>query len=207
MKIILASKSPRRKELISILGVDFDIMVSDEEEILDDNLSLEEQAENLSYVKAKSVFDKTSGDRIVIGSDTMVVSTSGKIYGKPKGREDAISTLKELKNTKHNVITGLCILVQKGDKYVEHIDYDLAEVYFNDMTEKEIEDWVDTGEAYDKAGSYAVQGKFCVYIQKINGNYSTVMGIPIHKVYNILKEYIDIWLIFNKGEKIYGSVT
>lgn len=192
MKVILASKSPRRKELMSILGIDFDIMVSDEEEILEDNLSIEEQAENLSYIKAKSIFDKTTGDRIVIGSDTMVVSTSGKVYGKPKDREDAINTLKELKNTKHLVITGLCVLVKKGDRYVEHITYDKADVYFNDMTEKEIESWVDTGEAYDKAGSYAVQGKFCVHINKIDGNYSTVMGLPIHKVYDILKEYLDI---------------
>jgi len=193
MKVILASKSPRRKELLNMIGVDFDIMVSDEEEILDDKLGIEEQAESVSYVKAKSIFDKTVGDRIVIGSDTMVVGTDGKIYGKPKDREDAINTLKKLKNTKHNVITGLCILVQKGDRYIEHRDSDLAEVYFNDMTDKEIEAWVDTGEAYDKAGSYAVQGKFCVYINKINGNYSTVKGMPIHKVYNILKEYIDIW--------------
>ena len=192
MKIILASKSPRRKELLGILGVDFDIMVSDEEEILDSNLSLEKQAENISYIKAKSIFDKTAGDRIVIGSDTMVAGINGKIYGKPKDREDAINTLQELSGVKHNVITGLCILVQKGDKYIEHIDNDLAEVYFNDMTQKEIEAWVDTGEAYDKAGSYAVQGKFCVHIEKINGNYTTVMGIPINKVYNILKEYIDI---------------
>jgi len=192
MKVILASKSPRRKELMEMLGVDFDIIVSNEEEIIDENLSIEKQAQQLSYIKAKSVFDKTIGDRIVIGSDTMVVGEDGKIYGKPTDRQDAIKTLKTLKNTKHNVITGLCILVQKGDEYIEHVTYDLAEVHINDMTNEEIAKWVDTGEAYDKAGSYAVQGKFCVYISKINGNYSTIVGLPIHKVYNILKEYLNI---------------
>lgn len=192
MKVILASKSPRRKELLSMLGIEFDIMVSNEDEQVDNNMSFKDQAEQISYIKAKNIFDKTTGDRIVIGSDTMVVSIDGKIYGKPKDKEDAIKTIKELKNTKHNVITGLCILVQKGNKYIEHIDNDIAEVYINDMTEKEIEKWIDSGEAYDKAGSYAVQGRFGIHIERINGNYSTIVGLPIHKVYKILKEYIDI---------------
>ena len=192
MRVILASGSPRRKELLDMIGIDFDIIVSNEKEIVDKNLPVEKQAEELSYIKAKSVFDKTTGDRIVIGSDSMVIGKDGKVYGKPKNREDAINTLNVLKNTKHRVITGICILIQKGNVYKEFIDYDESEVYITDMAEKEIENWVDTKEAYDKAGSYAVQGKFGVYIEKINGSFYTVMGLPIHKVYTILKEYIDI---------------
>lgn len=190
MKVILASKSPRRKEILGMITKEFDVMVSDEEEILDGSLDIYEQAKSLAYIKAKSVFDKTAGSRIVIGSDTMVVDLEGKIYGKPKDREEAISMLNVLQNTKHNVITSLAILIEKDGEYAEYIDYDLAEVYFENMTYDEITKWVDTGEAYDKAGAYAVQGSFTKHIEKINGNFWTVMGLPVHKVYKILKEYI-----------------
>jgi len=189
MKIILASKSPRRKELLDLLNIDYEIIVSDADEILEDNLKIEEQVKKLSYIKSKTVFDKTSGDRIVIGSDTMVVKNN-KIYGKPKDEKDAFNMLKELKNSKHEAITGLAILVEKDGKYEEYIDYDIAEVYFKDMTDEEIKNWINTGKSLDKAGSYAVQDEFIVFIEKFNGNYSTIMGLPIHKVYDILKKYI-----------------
>lgn len=98
--------------------------------------------------------------------------------------------LKELKNTKHQAITGLAILIEKDGKYEEYLDYDMAEVYFKDMTDEEITNWINTGKALDKAGAYAVQDEFIVFIEKFNGNYSTVKGLPIHKVYDILKKYI-----------------
>lgn len=192
MRVILASGSPRRKELMDMLGIDYEIIVSNADETLEEGLSLEEQSKKLGYIKAKAVFDETSGDRIVIGSDTMVVK-GNKIYGKPKDKQDAINMLNELKNNKHQVFTSLAILVQKGEEYKEYIDCDITEVYFSDMTEAEIEKWVDSGEAYDKAGAYGVQSsKFAVFIDKINGNYATIVGLPIHKVYNILKNYIKM---------------
>lgn len=192
MRVILASGSPRRKELMDMLGIDYEVIVSNADETLEEGLVLEEQSKKLGYIKAKAVFDETSGDRIIIGSDTMVMK-NGKLYGKPKGREDAIRMLNELKNDKHQVFTSLAILVQKGDTYQEYIDCDVTEVYFSDMTEAEIEKWVDSGEAYDKAGAYGVQSsKFAVFIDKINGNYATIVGLPIHKVYNILKNYIEM---------------
>lgn len=187
MKIILASKSPRRKELLDVLNLDYEIIVSNADETLEENLTIEEQAKKLAYIKAKTVFDKTSGDRVVIGSDTMVVKNS-KIYGKPKNEEDAFNMLKELKNSKHQAITGLAILIEKDGKYEEYIDYDMAEVYFKDMTDEEIRNWINTGKALDKAGAYAVQEEFVVFIEKFNGNYSTVMGLPIHKVYDVFKK-------------------
>ena len=190
MKIILASKSPRRKELLDLLNLDYEIIVSDAEEILNKNLSIEEQAKNLSYIKAKTVFEQTKGERIVIGSDTMVIKDN-KIYGKPKNEENAFEMLKELKNSKHQVITGLAILVEKDGIYEEYIDYDMAEVYFKDISDEEIRNWINTKEALDKAGAYAVQGQFMVFIEKFNGNYSTVMGLPIHKVYDILKRIVN----------------
>lgn len=191
MKVILASKSPRRKELMDLLGIDYEIIVSNADETLEEGMSFEEQSKRLGYIKAKAVFDETSGDRIVIGSDTMVMK-DGKLYGKPKDREDAIRMLNELKNDKHQVFTSLGILVQKGEKYEEYIDCDITDVYFSDISEIEIERWVDSGEAYDKAGAYGIQSsKFAVFIDKIDGNYSTVVGLPINKLYNILKKYID----------------
>ena len=189
MRIILASKSPRRKELLGMLNLDFEVIVSEADETLEEGLTIEEQAKRLSFIKAKTVFDETTGDRIVIGSDTMVIKDS-KIYGKPKDREDAYNMLKQLQGTKHQAITGLAILVEKDGKYKEHIDYDISNVFVSDMTNKEIEEWIKIGEVYDKAGAYAIQSKFGVFVDKIEGNYSTVIGFPINKVYKILKQYI-----------------
>lgn len=185
-KIILASKSPRRKELMDMLNLKYEVIVSDAEETLQENVTIEEQSKRLSYIKAKKVFDETTGNRIVIGSDTMVIK-NGKIYGKPKDEEDAFKILKELSGTKHQVITGLAVLVERQGKYEEYLDYDITEVYFKNITDTEIRNWIATGKAMDKAGAYAVQGEFSVFIEKINGNYWAVMGLPIHKVYDILK--------------------
>ena len=95
-----------------------------------------------------------------------------------------------IKNDKHQVITSVAILVQKDGEYKEYLDCDISDVYVADMTDKEIEAWVDTGKAYDKAGAYAMQLEFAKHIEKINGNYDSIIGLPINKVYNILKEYI-----------------
>ena len=189
MKVILASKSPRRKELMELLGIDFEIMVSEAEEILEEGLTIEEQSKKLGYIKAKAVFDKTSGDRAVIGSDTLVVK-DGKLFGKPKDRQDAINMIEALKSDKHQVITSIAILVEKDGKYEEYIDYDIADVYVGNMSKEEIEDWIDTGKAYDKAGAYAIQMEFAKHIEKIDGNYESIVGLPLNKVYKILKQYI-----------------
>lgn len=189
MKVILASKSPRRKELMDLLRIDYDIIVSEADETLEEGLTIEEQSKKLGYIKAKAVFDKTSGDRIVIGSDTMVVK-DGKLFGKPRDKQDAIKILNILKNDKHQVITSLAILVEKDGKYEEYVDCDIADVYISDMSEEEIEKWIEIGNVYDKAGAYAIQSEFGVFVDKIDGNYSTVIGFPINKVYKILKQYI-----------------
>ena len=189
MRVILASKSPRRKELMDLLGIDYDIIVSNADETLEEGLSLEEQSKRLAFIKAKAVFDKVEGDKIVIGSDTIVVK-DGKIYGKPKDREDAINMINSIKNDKHQVITSIAILVQKEGEYKEHIDYVVSDVYVSDMTEKEIEEWVDTGKAYDKAGAYAIQLEFAKYIDRLDGNYGAIVGLPINEVYRILKKYV-----------------
>ena len=168
-------------------NVYFEVIVSDADEKLEEGLTIEEEAKKISYIKAKTVFDETSGDRIVIGSDTMVTK-DGRVYGKPKDDQDAFNMLKTLKNDKHQVITGLAVLVERNGQYKEYIDYDIADVYFTDMSDEEIWSWIKTGKASDKAGAYAVQGEFMVHIEKMDGNFSTVMGLPIHKVYDILKK-------------------
>jgi len=200
MKVILASGSPRRKELLKMVVPEFEIIVSGAEECMEDNLSPEEQATNLSYLKAKNVFDETKGDRIVIGSDTIVVK-NGKLYGKPSSKENAKQMIKELLDgdRTHYVITGLSIIVQKNEEIKEFNIFDKVKVYFTNITDSEIEKWIDSGEAMDKAGAYAIQGEFGVFVDKIEGNYSTVVGLPIHKVYDIIK-------ITYKGESLWRQV-
>ena len=187
MKYILASKSPRRKELLDLMGIKYEIVVSNADETFEEGLTIEEQSKRLGYIKAKKVFDTTNGNRIIIGSDTMVLKDN-KVYEKPKDREDAIRMLMELKNAKHTVITNLAVLSEKDGKYEEYIDYDKSDVYIKDMSMEEINDWIEVGNPYDKAGAYAIQSEFGVHIEKIDGNYFTVVGLPIHKLYDIIKE-------------------
>jgi len=191
IKIILASKSPRRKELLELIIPEFEIIVSDAEELLKEGLTPEEQAVQISYAKAKAVYEKTSGDRIIIGSDSMVVKDN-KIYGKPKSREHAKEMINELLlgDKTHRIITGLSIIIEKDGKCEEYKTFDEVKVYLKDMKEQEIEKWLNTGNAMDKAGAYGIQNEFCVFVEKIEGNYTTAVGLPTHKVYDIIKEYI-----------------
>lgn len=186
MRIILASQSQRRKELLDLIKIKYDVIPSNVDEAFIEGLTLEEQSKRLAFIKAKNVFDTTSGDRIIIGSDTLV-EKDGKIYGKPKDEQDAKRMLEELRNGKHNVITSLAVLAEKDGKYFEYVDYDIAKVYFKNIEEKEILEWIESGEALDKAGAYAIQSSFAVFIDRIEGNYNTVMGLPIHKLYDVLK--------------------
>lgn len=193
MRIILASKSPRRRELLKHVTNNFEVISSDVEEIMNDTLSLEDQATNLAYIKAKAVFDATNEDRIVIGSDTMVVK-DGVIYGKPKIKEDAKQMLKSLTkgNAKHSVLTGLCILISKNGKIKEYKFCDTVFVYLKEITDEEIENWINTGKAMDKAGAYGIQDEFSVFVNKIEGNYNSVVGLPVHIVYDVIKEYLEM---------------
>lgn len=191
MKIILASASPRRKELLELVVPNFEILVSEVDEKIEENLTVEEQVTNLAYIKAKDVYEKTSGDRLIIGSDTIVVKNN-KIYGKPKNRENAKQIIKELLegDKTHKVLTGLSVICEKEGKYKEYKTYDEAKIFLKDISDREIEKWIDTGKAMDKAGAYGIQNEFCVHVEKIEGNYTTVLGLSVHKLYDIIKEYI-----------------
>lgn len=190
MKIILASQSPRRKELLELFIKDFDVIVSNVDETFEKGLTIYEQSKRLSYIKAKKVFEETKGDRIVIGSDTMVLK-NGNVYEKPKDRADAFRMIKQLRSSKHEVITSLTVLIQDGKKYFEFVDYDITSVYLGNISDAEIEKWVDSGKAYDKAGAYAIQSEFGIFVEKIDGNYFTVVGLPIHMLHDVIKDYIS----------------
>ena len=188
MRIILASQSPRRKELLSLIVPKFEIMVSNQEETLNEALSVEEQVTEIAYAKAKNVYDRTEGDRIVIGSDT-IVTKNGKIYGKPKNRNHAKEMIRELitGDKVHKIITGLSVIIEQDGKIKEYKTYDTVKVYLKDISDEEIEKWLDTGNAMDKAAAYGIQNEFCVHVEKIEGNYTSALGLPTHKLYDILK--------------------
>lgn len=188
MRVILASQSPIRKKLLEQMGINFEVLVSNADETFEEDLLIEEQSTRLAYLKAKTIFDKTKEDRLIIGSDTMIIKDR-KIFGKPKDKQDAINMLNVLKNTNHSVITSLCVLAEKDGKYEEYLDYDISKVYLKDMTEEEILKWIKIGNPYNKAGGYAIQSPFCVFVDKIEGNYTTIQGLPTHKLYDIIKKY------------------
>ena len=191
MKIILASGSPRRKELLKLVIPEFDIMISGVDERIEKDLTVEQQVTKLSYIKAKDIYDKTDGDRIIIGADTIVVKNN-IIYGKPKNKENAKQIIKELLDgdRTHRVLTGLTVIYEKNGEYKEYKLYDEAKIFLKNISDEEIEKWIATGNAMDKAGAYGIQNEFCVHVEKVEGNYMTVLGLPVHKLYDIIKGLI-----------------
>jgi len=183
-KLILASKSPRRKELLGMLNIPFDIVVADIDETIDYNNDLVKEIENLSYRKAKAVFDKYP-DAIVIGSDT-IVRINNEVLGKPKSKEDAKDMIRKLSNNTHDVVTGVTILSKDHEETFSSI----ASVTFYEVSEQEIEYYVNTCNLMDKAGAYAIQEDAGKFIKEIHGDYYTIVGLPIGEVYHRLKKYL-----------------
>ena len=187
MKIILASQSPRRAALLDLAKIDFEVMPSSFEEKIKDGSDIEEQSKEVAYGKALDVFNNTQGDRAIIGADTIVVKNN-KVFGKPKDRAEAIKMLRELQGDYHIVYTSLSVLIENREEYDEYKELSKSMIKVRPMTDAEIIEYVDTEMPYDKAGAYAIQSCFCKYIEKIEGNYMSVIGLPIDKVYKILKE-------------------
>ncbi len=181
-KIILASNSPRRKEFIAFLGLDFEVITKDIEEIIDQNILPEDLVEDLAFQKAYAVFQDHK-DRVVIGFDTLVY-TDTEILGKPKDEEDAIRMLNCLSGKTHFVVTGVSILTKKKSRNF----HSKTEVTFYPMTQNEIKAYVSTKEPLDKAGAYGAQGFGSKFIKKIEGDFFTVVGLPLSKLYQELKE-------------------
>ena len=189
MKIILASKSPRRQALMDLAGFDYDVLVSDVDETIKENMSLENKSKEIAFRKAKAIFDNTQDDRIIIAADTLVIKNE-EAFGKPKSRQEAISMLKKLQGSMHKIYTSLIVLVENDGKFKEYKELFPVEVFVKPMDSKEIENYVDSNvdDIYDKAGAYAIQGRFSIFIDKIIVNYTAVLGLHIKRVYEILKE-------------------
>lgn len=191
MRIILASKSPRRKELMDLAEFNYEIIPSHSPENWDDDLTIEENSINLGYDKARDVYENTQGDRAIIGSDTIVVKDN-EVFGKPESREDAIRMLKDLQGTYHFVYTSLTILIEDKGKEKVYKETHGTKVFIKPMSDAEITHYVDTYDVMDKAGAYAIQSKFAVYIERIEGDYNSIIGLPISRIYDIFKEN-EIW--------------
>ena len=181
-KILLASGSPRRKELLVRMGIEFDIMPCSLDETYDEGISPVEVVEYLSKLKADYVNGMVE-DYVVIGSDT-IVSIDEHILGKPKDRDDAYNMIKILSDNWHEVITGICIY--DGEKYL--LEHEITKVHFTKMSEKEIQNYISLDEPYDKAGGYGVQGIAGMYIDSIEGDYYNIMGFPMARVLKMLKK-------------------
>lgn len=183
MKIVLASSSPRRKELLKTAGIDFEIDVEGVEEIVQGNC-VEEIVCSLAEQKCAPVASRRPSD-CVIGADT-VVALNGKILGKPKDKEDAKQMLRTLSGNRHAVYTGVCIYAN-GKK---RVFCEKTEVKFFKLSEDEIERYVETGEPMDKAGAYGIQGYGCTLVEGINGDYFNVVGLPVAKTVRALREIL-----------------
>lgn len=187
MKIILASTSSRRKELLTQMGIEFEVKAPEIEEDMNQKVNFKKLSEILSKQKCEDVFNRTKGNRLVIGSDCMVYINK-HLLGKPHSREDAINMLTMLSGKWHKVVSGLCVMVQDKNGTREYLCHDVTKVKFKKLSTLDIERYIDSGEYADKAGSYAIQGGAGMFVEKIIGNLSTVIGIPTHKLHDILKQ-------------------
>jgi len=179
--LILASSSPRRKELLENLQLTFTISSSEVDESFDPSLSPEDIVMELAERKAQAVFSENP-ESFVLGSDTLVVADH-QILGKPANEEEAVSMLKMLSGKQHDVYTGVSILSAKGSSRF----YEKTEVWFWELTDEEINFYVQSGEPLDKAGSYGIQQLGSMLVKKINGDYFAVVGLPVAKTYRELK--------------------
>ncbi len=189
MKIILASASPRRRELLTQIGVDFEIKVSDVEEKTTTTEPCE-VVQELSRQKAEAVLaacEESEEPILVIGADT-IVACDGMILGKPKDVEDAVRMLRMLSGRSHEVYTGVTFAYE-GKQQKIHTFYEATKVHFAAMTDEEIQTYVDTLDPLDKAGAYGIQGFCARYITGIEGDYNNVVGLPVCRVYQELKRF------------------
>ncbi|HOO79374.1 MAG TPA: Maf family protein [Lachnospiraceae bacterium] len=189
MRIILASGSPRRKEILSSIVNAFEIITSDTDESYEKQAP-EQVVEELSRRKADAVLlQLDSPDAVIIGADT-VVANEGRILGKPQNREDAVMMLKGLQGKKHQVYTGVTLIEKHGSRVIRTTFHECTNVSVLPMTEQAIREYVASGECDDKAGSYAIQGIFSKYIEGYEGDYYNVVGLPKEPLRKKLKEMI-----------------
>lgn len=200
MRFILASASPRRKELLEQIGMKFEVIVSHAKE----NTEATEPSEYVKELSKLKAFDVAAGipvmydaegvdqDYVVIGSDT-IVTIEGEILGKPKDEEDAKNMLRKLSGKTHQVYTGVTLIAFQNYQITEQVFYEKTDVTMYEMSEEEIKSYVASKEPMDKAGAYAIQGLCAAYIKGINGEYASVVGLPVARVCYELKQMGISW--------------
>lgn len=182
--LILASQSPRRKELMGLLHIPFTVRVADIDETMDPAKPPFDEVARVSRAKAQAV-ERTPED-IVVAADTIVVCR-GQVLGKPADEADAVRMLKLLSGRDHQVMTGLCVL--RGDRCISCTE--VTDIHFRELTDREILDYVHSGEPMDKAGSYGIQGGAALFAEKLVGDYYNVVGLPVCRLSRILKQIME----------------
>lgn len=192
MKVILASKSPRRIEILEKIVKEFEVVQSNfDENTIDFKGDIEKYVKDLSRNKAIEVSKRLSEPSIVIAADT-VVFQNGKVLEKPKNEEDAFSMLSSLSGNTHKVYSGICLINTYDDTVVT--DCDCTEVRFSELNPRQIRNYINSGEPMDKAGAYGIQGLGGAFVEGIKGCYYNVMGLPLNKLYKALENY-DITIL------------
>ena len=187
MSVILASQSPRRRELLGLFHIPFTVRVADVDETLIPGASAYTEVARLSRLKALAVERQT--DDVVIAADTIVVC-DGRILGKPHSVEEAKEMLRLLSGRDHQVMSGLTVL--RGETVTTVTE--VTDLHFRDLTEKEIDNYVASGEPMDKAGAYGIQGGAALFCQKLSGDYYNVVGLPVCRLAEILRELAPEWM-------------
>lgn len=192
MKVILASKSPRRVEILEKIVKEFEVVESNfDENTIDFKGDIEKYVKDLSRNKAIEVSKGLNEPSIVIAADT-VVFQDGKVLEKPKNEDDAFSMLSSLSGNTHKVYSGICLINTYNDTVVT--DCDCTEVRFSELNPRQIRNYINSGEPMDKAGAYGIQGLGGAFVEGIKGCYYNVMGLPLNKLYKALENY-DITIL------------
>jgi len=181
MGLILASQSPRRKELLGLFHIPFSVCVADVDEVMDPRLPPEQEVARVSFLKADAISRDT--DDVVIAADTIVVC-SGQVLGKPRDTEDAFRMLRLLSGRDHQVMTGMTVL--RGNRCITTTE--ITDIHFRELSDSEILRYIRSGEPMDKAGSYGIQGGAALFAEKLSGDYYNVMGLPVCRLGQILKQ-------------------
>ena len=183
--VILASASPRRRELMALVTENFKVMPADCDETVPNGLTARETVEYLSLIKGNALKGKVAAEDIIISADT-VVAVDGEILGKPHGKDDARRMINLLSGRKHTVFTG--VTLTKGEK--QYTFSEKTDVEFFSLTDEEIENYISTPEPYDKAGAYGIQGKAALLVKGIYGDYYNVVGFPVARLRRELNEFV-----------------
>ena len=181
MNLILASQSPRRRELLGLFHLPFTVKVADIDETMDPAKDPAQEVARVSQAKARAI--EREADDIVIAADTIVV-LGDRVLGKPADEAQAEEMLTALSGRDHQVMTGVTVL--RGDRALTHTE--IKDIHFRDLSSKEIRNYIATGEPMDKAGAYGIQGGAALFAEKMNGDYYNVMGLPVCRLWQMLRE-------------------